>query len=86
MRSVIVSSFAPDPDWENGRWNPVYRIYREHASAGDTAADKWVTTTEAIVATVKDRSVKRVVIRGRLSNAPSIRLSPASRSAARSPK
>ena len=41
-----------------------------------TAADKWVTTTEAIVATVKDRSVKRVAIYGRLSNAPSIRLSP----------
>jgi hypothetical protein len=20
-----VSSFAPDPDWETGRWNPVYR-------------------------------------------------------------
>jgi hypothetical protein len=25
MRSVIVSSFAPDLDWEIGRWNPVYR-------------------------------------------------------------
>ena len=41
-----------------------------------TAADKWVTTTEAIFATVKDRSVKRVAICGRLFNAPSIRLSP----------
>jgi hypothetical protein len=32
--------------------------------------------SEAIVATVKDRSLKRVVICDRLSNAPSIRLSP----------
>ena len=51
-----------------------------------TAADKWVTTTEAIVATVKDRSVKRVVICSRLSNAPSIRLSPRQSLAARSPQ
>jgi hypothetical protein len=41
-----------------------------------SAEEKWVTTTEAFVATVEDRSVKRVVVSGRLSNAPSIRLSP----------
>jgi hypothetical protein len=38
--------------------------------------EKWVTTTEAFVAAANDRSVKRVVISGRLANAPSIRLSP----------
>jgi hypothetical protein len=41
-----------------------------------SAEEKWVTTTEAFVAAVKDQSVKRVVISGRLANAPSIRLSP----------
>jgi hypothetical protein len=41
-----------------------------------SAEEKWVTTTEALVAAAKDRSVKRVVISGRLTNAPSIRLSP----------
>jgi hypothetical protein len=40
-----------------------------------SAEEKWVTTTEALVTAVKDQSVKRVVISGRLSNAPSIRLS-----------
>jgi hypothetical protein len=37
--------------------------------------EKWVTTTEALIAAVNDRSVKRVVISGQLQNAPSIRLS-----------
>ena len=40
-----------------------------------SADEKWVTTTEALVAAVNDRSVKRVVISGQLQNAPSIRLS-----------
>jgi hypothetical protein len=38
--------------------------------------EKWVTTTEAFVAAAKDRAVKRVVVSGRLSNAPSIHLWP----------
>jgi hypothetical protein len=39
-------------------------------------AEKWVTTTEALVATVKDESVECVVVSGHLTNAPSISLSP----------
>jgi hypothetical protein len=39
-------------------------------------AEKWVTTTEALVAAVKDESVERVVVSGQLTNAPSISLSP----------
>jgi hypothetical protein len=41
-----------------------------------STAEKWVTTTEALVATVKDESVGRVVISGQLTNVPSISLSP----------
>jgi hypothetical protein len=40
-----------------------------------SAEEKWVTTTETFVTAVKDRSVKRVVISGRLPNAPSVLLS-----------
>ena len=36
-----------------------------------SAEEKWVTTTETFVAAVKDQCVKRVVISGRLANAPS---------------
>jgi hypothetical protein len=39
-------------------------------------AEKWVTTTEALVAAVKDDSVKRVLVSGQLTNVPSISLSP----------
>jgi hypothetical protein len=39
-------------------------------------AEKWVTTTEALVAAVEDESVRRVVVSGHLTNAPSIFLSP----------
>ena len=38
-------------------------------------AEKWVTTTEALVAAVNDESVARVVVSGHLTNAPSIFLS-----------
>jgi hypothetical protein len=39
-------------------------------------AEKWVTTTEALVSAVKDESVGRVVISGKLTNVPPIFLSP----------
>jgi hypothetical protein len=39
-------------------------------------AEKWVTTTEALVAAVNDESVGRVVISGQLTNVPSFSLSP----------
>jgi hypothetical protein len=39
-------------------------------------AEKWVTTTEALVVAVKDESVERVVVSGQLTNAPSLSLSP----------
>jgi hypothetical protein len=38
--------------------------------------EKWVTTTDALVAAIKDESVGRVVVSGRLMGAPSLRLSP----------
>jgi hypothetical protein len=39
-------------------------------------AEKWVTTTEALVAAVRDESVERVVVSGQLTNVPSLFLSP----------
>jgi hypothetical protein len=39
-------------------------------------AEKWVTTTEALVAAVKDESVERIVVSGHLTDAPLISLSP----------
>jgi hypothetical protein len=39
-----------------------------------STAEKWGTTTEALVAAVKDDSIKRVVISGQLTNVPSISL------------
>jgi hypothetical protein len=39
-------------------------------------AEKWVTTTEALVAALHEDDVGRVVVSGRLSGAPSIRLAP----------
>jgi hypothetical protein len=41
-----------------------------------SAAEKWVTTTDALVAAIADEAVKRVVVSGRLADVPSIRLSP----------
>jgi hypothetical protein len=38
-----------------------------------SAEEKWVTTTEAFVEAVENLSVRRVVISGQLSNAPSPR-------------
>src|SRR5580692_1181776 len=40
------------------------------------AAEKWVTTTDALIAAIKDESIERVVISGRLTDVPTIRLSP----------
>jgi hypothetical protein len=40
-----------------------------------SAAEKWVTTTEALVAAIEE-GVGEVVVSGRLSNVPSLRLSP----------
>jgi hypothetical protein len=39
-----------------------------------SAAEKWVTSTDALVAAVKDETVERVVVSGRLANSPTIRL------------
>jgi hypothetical protein len=39
-------------------------------------AEKWVTTTDALCAAVADGTVARVVVSGRLTNAPTIRLLP----------
>jgi hypothetical protein len=41
-----------------------------------SAAEKWVTSTDALVAAVKDETVDRVVVSGRLANSPTIRLAP----------
>lgn len=41
-----------------------------------SAAEKWVTTTDALVAAVNDESVERVVVSGHLTDAPSISLPP----------
>jgi hypothetical protein len=38
--------------------------------------EKWVTTTGTLVAAIEDQSVGRVVVSGRLIDAPSLRLSP----------
>ena len=38
------------------------------------AAEKWVTTTDALVAAIKDTSIRRVVVSGRLTGAPCLRL------------
>jgi hypothetical protein len=38
------------------------------------AAEKWVTTTDALVAAIKDTSIRRVVVSGRLTGAPYLRL------------
>jgi hypothetical protein len=40
-----------------------------------SAAEKWVTTVDGLVAAVKE-GVDKIVVSGRLSNAPSLRLSP----------
>jgi hypothetical protein len=40
------------------------------------SGEKWVTTTDALVAAIKHESIEKVVVSGRLTNAPSIRLSP----------
>jgi hypothetical protein len=39
-----------------------------------STAEKWVTTTEALVAAIKDASIRRVVVSGQLSGAPCLRL------------
>jgi hypothetical protein len=41
-----------------------------------SAAEKWVTSTDALVAALKDETVERVVVSGRLANSPTIRLAP----------
>jgi hypothetical protein len=38
--------------------------------------ERWVTTTEALVAAIADESIERVVVSGRLTDVPSLRLSP----------
>jgi hypothetical protein len=37
-------------------------------------AEKWVTTTDALVAAIKDATIRRVIVSGRLSGAPCLRL------------
>jgi hypothetical protein len=37
--------------------------------------ERWITTTDALVAAIKDESIARIVISGRVTDAPSIRLS-----------
>jgi hypothetical protein len=39
-------------------------------------AEKWVTTTGALIAAIKDESIAKVVISGRVLDVPTIRLSP----------
>ena len=39
-------------------------------------AEKWVTTTDALVAAIKDESIERIVVSGRVADAPSFRLTP----------
>jgi hypothetical protein len=39
-------------------------------------AEKWVTTTDALVAAIKDEGVEKVVVSGRVTDAPTIRLWP----------
>ena len=39
-------------------------------------AEKWVTTTDALISAIKDESIARVVISGRVLDVPTIRLSP----------
>jgi hypothetical protein len=38
--------------------------------------EKWVTTTEALVAALKDEGIARIVVSGRLNEVPSLRLPP----------
>jgi hypothetical protein len=38
--------------------------------------EKWVTSTEALMEAIKSESIERVVVTGRLSDVPSVRLSP----------
>jgi hypothetical protein len=38
-------------------------------------AEKWVTTTDALLAAIEDEGIDRVVVSGRVTDAPSIRLS-----------
>ena len=40
------------------------------------SGEKWVTTTDAFLAAIKDESIGTVVVTGQLTDAPSIRLSP----------
>jgi len=39
-------------------------------------AEKWVTTTDALIAAIQDESIAKVVISGRVVDVPTIRLSP----------
>jgi len=39
-------------------------------------AEKWVTTTDALIAAIQDESISKVVISGRCVDVPTIRLSP----------
>jgi hypothetical protein len=41
-----------------------------------SAAEKWVTTTDALRAALADETVARIVVSGHLANAPSIRIQP----------
>jgi hypothetical protein len=38
--------------------------------------EKWVTTTDALIAALKDESIARIVVSGRLNDVPTLRLSP----------
>src|SRR5262245_15291704 len=55
-------------------------VDRAHADAGGgsrmTIAEKAVSNVPELVAATKDGSIKRIIIRGEVTNAPSIRLSP----------
>jgi hypothetical protein len=38
--------------------------------------EKWVTTTDALIAAIEDESIARIVVSGRLNDVPTLRLSP----------
>jgi hypothetical protein len=39
-------------------------------------AEKWITTTDALLAAIKDESIARIIISGRVADVPTVRLSP----------
>jgi len=52
------------------------RCWLRGKDANMNTAEKWVTTTDALIAAIQDESIAKVVISGRVVDVPTIRLSP----------